>query len=81
MQEDRRSPKLTDPEEEEWVGAGVEPVSTSEHETDRIAGKGAKKPPTGEELRGIKDAADLYRSNSFKLQVRNLFGSWLFKIQ
>lgn len=29
-----------------------------------------KKPPTGEELRNIKDAADLYQSSSFKLQVR-----------
>ena len=28
------------------------------------------KPPTGEELRVIKDATDLYRSNSFKLQVK-----------
>lgn len=29
-----------------------------------------KKPPTGEELRVIKDATNLYRSSSFKLQVR-----------
>lgn len=28
-----------------------------------------RKPPTGEELRKIKDAADLYMSNSFKLKV------------
>ncbi|PIL27250.1 hypothetical protein GSI_10394 [Ganoderma sinense ZZ0214-1] len=27
------------------------------------------KPPTGEELRNIKDAADLFRSTSFKLQI------------
>ena len=26
--------------------------------------------PTGEELRTLKNAADLYQSNSFKLQVR-----------
>lgn len=26
-------------------------------------------PPSGEELRAIKDASDLYKSNSFKLQV------------
>lgn len=30
----------------------------------------SRKPPTGEELRKIKDAADLYMSNSFKLKVR-----------
>lgn len=29
-----------------------------------------KKPPTAQELRSIKDATDLYRSSSFKLQVR-----------
>ncbi|KAG6918794.1 hypothetical protein DXG01_011546 [Tephrocybe rancida] len=28
-----------------------------------------KKPPTGEELRAIKDARDLFRSSSFKLQI------------
>ena len=28
-------------------------------------------PPTGEELRNIKDATELYRSTSFKLQVRS----------
>lgn len=33
------------------------------------SGKRTNKPPTGEELRTIKDATDLFRSNSFKLQV------------
>jgi U3 small nucleolar RNA-associated protein 22 len=28
--------------------------------------------PTGEELRTLKDAADLYQSSSFKLQVRTV---------
>ncbi|OBZ77304.1 Nucleolar protein 6 [Grifola frondosa] len=32
-------------------------------------GTHTKKPPTGEELRNIKDATDLYRSSSFKLQI------------
>ena len=32
---------------------------------------GAKKLPAGAELRQIKDAADLYQSSSFKLQVRD----------
>lgn len=31
------------------------------------------KPPTGEQLRTIKDAADLFKSNTFKLQVRAAF--------
>ena len=30
------------------------------------------RPPTGEQLRNIKDAADLFRSTSFKLQVCSL---------
>lgn len=34
------------------------------------SGHGGRRPPTALELRGIKDAADLYRSSSFKLQVR-----------
>lgn len=28
--------------------------------------------PTGEELRTLRDAADLYQSSSFKLQVRTV---------
>ena len=34
-----------------------------------------KAPPKGEELRDIKDATDLFRSTSFKLQVSLLFAS------
>ena len=53
-------------DEAEWGGvtggqAGIE----EEHRP----GTKPKKPPTGEELRAIKDAADLFRSGSFKLQV------------
>jgi U3 small nucleolar RNA-associated protein 22 len=33
------------------------------------------KPPTGEELRTIKDASSLFRSNSFKLQVCSIYDS------
>ncbi|KAF8634052.1 hypothetical protein AX17_004316 [Amanita inopinata Kibby_2008] len=38
-------------------------------EQEKAAGDKSRQPPTGEELRAIKDAADLYRSNSFKLQI------------
>ncbi|KAI0317967.1 Nrap protein [Amylostereum chailletii] len=50
-----------DAEEEEWGGlsTGVSP---------RRIGK-PKKPPTGEEVRAIKEATDLFRSSSFKLQI------------
>ncbi|KAH9896561.1 Nrap protein [Cubamyces lactineus] len=39
-------------------------VDAEQHPTNHIS-----KPPTGEELRKIKDATDLYRSTSFKLQI------------
>jgi len=52
--------------EEEWGGVtGCQAEIEEEHR----AGTKPKKPPTGEELRAIKDAADLFRSGSFKLQV------------
>ncbi|TRM70534.1 Nrap protein [Schizophyllum amplum] len=35
----------------------------------RASGGTSKKPPTGVELRQIKDAANLYQSSSFKLQI------------
>ena len=54
-------------EEEEWHGLQASTVPEVE---DVRTGTKPKKPPTGEELRNIKDAADLYRSSSFKLQVR-----------
>jgi U3 small nucleolar RNA-associated protein 22 len=40
-----------------------------EGDTVAFAHTHIKKPPTGEELRAMKDAADLYQSSSFKLQV------------
>ncbi|KAI0674034.1 Nrap protein [Trametes maxima] len=43
-----------------------------ESEVENAAGPSGSrivKPPTGEELRKIKDATDLYRSTSFKLQI------------
>lgn len=45
-------------------------VADLDNEGGERRGTKPKKPPTGEELRDIKDAADLYRSSSFKLQVR-----------
>ncbi|KAF8841474.1 Nrap protein [Paxillus ammoniavirescens] len=40
-----------------------------EGDTVAFAHTHTKKPPTGEELRAMKDAADLYQSSSFKLQM------------
>ncbi|KAG6887313.1 hypothetical protein C0992_012897, partial [Termitomyces sp. T32_za158] len=53
--------------EGEWGGLhGKDDVNaTSSH----APGTKPKKPPTGEELRVIKDATNLYRSSSFKLQI------------
>ncbi|KAF8066902.1 Nrap protein [Lyophyllum atratum] len=58
----------TDGEEEEdegqWEGVDVEAA-----EDGHQPGTKPSKPPTGEELRAIKDATDLFRSSSFKLQI------------
>ena len=49
----------------EWGGIEDEQGGTA------VGGENAtnRKPPTGEEIRVIKDAAELYRSNAFKLQI------------
>ncbi|KZP27685.1 Nrap protein [Athelia psychrophila] len=68
-----------DGDEEVWGGvdgtAEADGMEVSEPEDDSPAqnargkrGK-AKQAPTGEELRAIKDSADLFRSSSFKLQI------------
>jgi U3 small nucleolar RNA-associated protein 22 len=52
--------------EDEWGGISPLPV----HQTGaEVHATKPQKPPTGEELRIIKDATDLFRSSSFKLQV------------
>lgn len=61
-------------DQEAWTGIDAEggdldAMPVSEDEAQRRTGKKGKKPPTGEELRAIKDATDLFRSSSFKLQV------------
>jgi len=51
---------------EQWGGIdGVE----SKPAFEDLTAKKSIKPPTGEELRAIKDASDLFKSSSFKLQV------------
>lgn len=59
-------------EEEEWGGVSGANGTVQDAEDEKHTGTKPKKPPTGEELRNIKDATDLYRSSSFKLQVRTL---------
>ncbi|EKM53178.1 uncharacterized protein PHACADRAFT_259351 [Phanerochaete carnosa HHB-10118-sp] len=55
---------------EEWGGINSSNGAVQDSEGDKHTGTKPKKPPTGEELRDIKDATNLYRSSSFKLQVR-----------
>jgi U3 small nucleolar RNA-associated protein 22 len=52
----------------EWGGI---PSTLNDHTSVEVHGHGTKpqKQPTGEELRVIKDATDLFRSSSFKLQA------------
>jgi U3 small nucleolar RNA-associated protein 22 len=54
--------------DEEWGGVGDE-VQTVNPARNEPSSSKTKKPPTGEELRAIREATDLYRSSSFKLQV------------
>ncbi|CCM06300.1 uncharacterized protein FIBRA_08551 [Fibroporia radiculosa] len=51
---------------EEWSGISEQGKNM---EAAGHSGTHTHKPPRGEELRDIKDAADLYRSTSFKLQI------------
>ncbi|KAF8623754.1 hypothetical protein AX15_006197 [Amanita polypyramis BW_CC] len=49
----------------EWTG-----ISVDNENSNTAAGEHmSRKPPTGEEIRAMKDAAELHRSNSFKLQI------------
>ncbi|KAG5651498.1 hypothetical protein H0H81_008470 [Sphagnurus paluster] len=55
-----------DVDEEEWKGLEVNGETAGDvHDS----GTKPKKPPTGEELRAIRDATELFRSSSFKLQI------------
>ncbi|KAH6905454.1 pre-rRNA processing protein Utp22 [Coprinopsis sp. MPI-PUGE-AT-0042] len=52
---------------EEW--GGVEAGVSAMQVEARPAGSKPVKPPTAEEMRAIREATDLYRSSSFKLQI------------
>jgi len=56
---------LDEVEGEEWTGTGLNVPPPNQKGADNPI-----EPPTGEELRVIKVAADLFKSSSFKLQVR-----------
>ncbi|KAJ7183097.1 Nrap protein [Mycena filopes] len=76
--EPRKTRKLSDDDEasdaasddnEEW--GGIAPAQNQTAPVPARSGPGTKPklPPTGEELRVINDAKDLFRSSSFKLQI------------
>jgi U3 small nucleolar RNA-associated protein 22 len=58
----------TPAEGDEWGGVDSEPGKVAAAHAN--GGHTSRVPPSGEELRTIRDATDLYRSGSFKLQVR-----------
>jgi len=60
--------ELIGEDEEDWEGLGAGPAAIPTASDPGIRNKD-KKLPTGEELRTIKDASDLFKSSSFKLQV------------
>lgn len=66
-EKDESSVTSVDEDDEQWSGLGHD--GTADSPDPRRKGTVPKKPPTGEELRTIKDAAELYMSSSFKLQV------------
>jgi U3 small nucleolar RNA-associated protein 22 len=55
-----------DSEEEEWGGIG----EGGGVDLPPSSGKHVLKVPAGHELREMKEASELYKSSSFKLQVR-----------
>jgi U3 small nucleolar RNA-associated protein 22 len=59
----------TPAEGDEWGGVESEPGKVVAGHAN--GGHASRVPPSGEELRTIRDATDLYRSGSFKLQVRS----------
>ena len=60
-------------DDEEWGGVAGEPAATSAPGPSNNSHGKPIKPPTAEEMRAIREATDLYRSSSFKLQVMASF--------
>ncbi|KAJ7914876.1 Nrap protein-domain-containing protein [Mycena leptocephala] len=56
-------------DDEEWGGIAATQSQTTAFEENTATGTKPKLPPTGEELRVINDAKDLFRSSTFKLQI------------
>ena len=67
--EDLEADGAQDEEAEGEDSDGDQPMTPPPQDAHHHTGA-AKKLPAGAELRQIKDAADLYQSSSFKLQVR-----------
>ncbi|KAG6884333.1 hypothetical protein C0993_012058 [Termitomyces sp. T159_Od127] len=67
--EDERGSVDVEQEEGEGEWEGLDDKSNVNATVSHEPGTKPKKPPTGEELRVIQDATNLYRSSSFKLQI------------
>ncbi len=63
--DDKEDVNPDDEQDEEW--GGIEPIGVTEG-GHTPKGK-PKKPPTGVEVREMKEAADLFKSTGFKLQA------------
>ncbi|KAF7800159.1 hypothetical protein EIP86_011405 [Pleurotus ostreatoroseus] len=68
-EEDEMDSQEEEEEDDEWAGLNGANETEDAEASESRPGTKPKKPPTGEELRNIKDATDLYRSSSFKLQI------------
>ncbi|KAJ6612257.1 Nrap protein [Mycena sp. CBHHK59/15] len=58
-------------DDDEWTGIAPQEGQSTDVSSagNKTPGTKPKKPPTGEELRVIKDAKDLFQSSTFKLQI------------
>lgn len=66
MDEDEDSVQAADKDSEEWTGDG----GTHKLMNCQLSENNERRPPVGGELRTIREASDLFKSSSFKLQVR-----------
>jgi hypothetical protein len=71
MDEDEDSVQAADKDSEEWTGDGGTQTSIPIKLMNcQLSENNERRPPVGAELRTIREASDLFKSSSFKLQVR-----------
>jgi len=68
---DEDSDQAADKDSEEWTGdGGTQAPIPLKSVNCQLSEDNERRPPVGGELRTIREASDLFKSSSFKLQVR-----------